>query len=107
MIGYPYSSRRGNLAWFALAVLGLWPIAAEAASLAFRNETDTPIMVQGVMIINRVARRGKLHFLGPGEVSQEPVLVPGVIVVTVIDAKQPNHALCHQSIQFTGTDLFY
>ena len=39
--------------------------------------------------------------------SQEPVLVPGAIRITVIDAKQPNHVLCEQMIQFTGTNLFY
>jgi hypothetical protein len=107
MIHPHHSSRRGDLALLALVAVGFWPVAAEAAMLAFRNETESPVMVQGIMIVNRVARRGKLHFLGPGEVSQEPIRVPGTVLITVIDAKQPSHALCHQTIQFTGIDLFY
>jgi hypothetical protein len=107
MIRHPSNSRRAHCALAALIAVGFWPVAAEAAVLAFRNETESPVMVQGVTIINRVARRGKLHFLGPGEVSQEPIVVPGTIRITVIDAKQPNHILCEQIIQFTGTNLFY
>src|SRR5438067_526848 len=107
MIRHLFISRRARSGLLAVVAVGFWPIAAEAAALAFRNETESPIMVQGITIINRVARRGKLHLLGPGEVSQEPILVPGTILIIVTDAKQPNHALCHQTIQFTGTDLFY
>jgi hypothetical protein len=107
MIHHLFNCRRAKFALLTVLAVGLWPHAADAAVLAFRNETDSPIMVQGITIINRVARRGKLHLIGPGEVSQEPILVPGFVQITVIDAKQPNHALCQKIIQFTGTDLFF
>jgi hypothetical protein len=98
-----------SLPWTLALVLAaaLLPDSAQAAGLAFRNDTDSPILVQGVTIINRVARRGKLHVLRPGEVSREPVLLPGTILVTVADAKQPARILRQEPIQFTGIDLFF
>lgn len=95
--------------WAVLLVVAaaFLPDSAQAAGIAFRNDTDSPILVQGVTIINRVARRGKLHVLRPGDVSQEPVLVPGIILITVADAKQPARILRQEPVQFTGIDLFF
>jgi hypothetical protein len=107
MIRFLLRSRRDYLALLAVVAVGLWPAAAEAAVLSFRNETESPIMVQGISIINGVARRGKLHVLRAGEVGQELILVPGAKLIIVADAKQPTHILCQKTIQFTGTDLFY
>jgi hypothetical protein len=107
MLPHLRSRRRGDLALLALAAAGFWPLDAEAAVLAFRNETDAPVMVQGMTVINRVARRGKLHLVGPGEVSQEPILVPGALRIIVVDAKQPSRVLCETTVLFTGADLFY
>jgi hypothetical protein len=107
MIRYLLDLRRIDLVLLVLVAVGFWPAAAEAAILAFRNETESPIMVQGISIINRVARRGKLHVLGPGEVGQEPILVPGTKLIIVIDPKQPTRILCQETIQFTGTNLYY
>ncbi len=90
-----------------LVLVASLPASAQASGLAFRNDTDSPILVQGVSIINRVARRGKLHVLRPGEVSQELVLVPGTILITVADAKQPARILRQEPVQFTGIDLFF
>jgi len=58
------------------------------------------------MIVNRVARRGKLHILRPGEVSREAVLVPGMILIRVTDGNQPSRVLYEKTVPFTGTDLF-
>jgi hypothetical protein len=98
---------RSDFILLAVVAVGLWPAAAEAAVLSFRNETDSPIMVQGISVINRVARRGKLHVLRPGEVGQEPIFAPGSKLIIIADAKQPTRILCQEAIQFTGTDLFY
>jgi hypothetical protein len=98
--------RRTKLAVAAAVAVGFWPAIAEAGILAFRNDTDFPIMVQ-VSIINRIAWRGKLHVLRPGEFVRELHLVPGPKLVIVFDAKQPTRVLCKQFIPFTGTDLFY
>jgi len=107
MIRHLSDSRRNGCALLAVIAVGLWAAAAEAAVIAFRNETAGPIMVQGISIINRVARRGKLHVLRPGEVGREPILVPGTKLIIVADAMQPTRILCQETIQFTGTDLFY
>jgi hypothetical protein len=107
MICHICGSRPSGLAPLAVVAVGLWAAAAEAAVIAFRNETDGPIMVQGISIINRVARRGKLHVLRPGEVAGELILVPGTRLIIIADAKQPTRILCQEIIQFTGTDLFY
>jgi len=108
-VGSRYSSglRQNGLTLLAVVALGLLPASAEAAGLAFRNDTDGPILVQGVSIVNRVARRGKLHVLRPGEVSRELILVPSTIVIRVADANQSTRSLCEKAIQFTGTDLFF
>lgn len=100
-------SRRASLALPAVVAIALWPVMADAAVLGFRNETEIPVLVQGISMINRVARRGKLHVLRPGEVSQEPILVPGTILIIIADAKQPTRILSQETLQFTGTDLFY
>ena len=101
---YPSGLR---LTLLAVAAVTLLPAAAEAAGLAFRNDTDSPLLVQGVSIINRIARRGKLHVLPPGAVSRELVLVPCTVLISVADANQPSRILHQESIQFTGTDLFF
>src|SRR6266849_4301035 len=51
---------RGLAAGMILAVLllGGWPALAEAASVHFRNDTSTPVIVRGASIINRVVRLG-------------------------------------------------
>ena len=102
---YPFNLRRKGFA--LLVALAVLPAGAEAASLAFRNDTDSPLLVQGVSLVKGVARRGKLHVLRPGEVSQELILVPGTVVITVADANQPKRTLCREAIQFTGVDLFF
>jgi hypothetical protein len=93
----------------AVIAVGLGPAIAEAGIITFRNETDVPIIVQGVgiSIVNRTAWRGKLHLLRPGEIVRELNLVPGPKLIFVFDAKQPTRVLCKEMIPFTGTDLFY
>lgn len=112
MIKRVLSNSRGHgFALLAVIALGLLPAAAEAGGLAFRNDTDNPVFVQGVAIIKGVARRGKLHALRPGQVSREPILLPGpvplLIRVRVYDGNQPARILCEENIPFTGTDLFF
>src|SRR5438552_13269789 len=104
---YRFTARQRVLSLLMVVALGLLPAAADAAGIAFRNDTDSPILVQGISVINRIARRGKLHVLRPGEVSAEIVLVPGSKLIIVADAKQPTRILCQKEIQFTGTDLFF
>jgi hypothetical protein len=97
----------GDLALLAVLMIGLWPTAAEAAVLLFRNDTDIPLAIRGISIVNRVARQGKVHILKPREVWQELIFVPGTILIFVADANQPMRILCQEAIPFRGTDLFY
>jgi hypothetical protein len=99
--------RRTKLALMAALAMGLWPTLAEAGIISFRNETDFPIMVQGVSIIKGVPRRGIIHVLRPGEAVREVHLVPGPKLIIVADAKQPTRVLCQKIIPFTGADLTY
>jgi hypothetical protein len=107
MIRYLAGFRGAQVAFLAIIAAGISPAAVEAGVIVFRNDTDSPVMIQGIGIINRVARRGKLHVLRPGEVSQELILIPGAILFAVADAKQPTRILCQEAIQVRGTDLFY
>jgi hypothetical protein len=107
MIRSHHGSRRANLVLLAVLAIGLWPAVAEAAVISFRNDTESPITVRGISIVNRVARQGKLHILRPREVGQELILVPGVMLIIVADANQPMRILFQGTIQVRGTDLFY
>jgi hypothetical protein len=107
MIRYFASFRGAHVALLAIIAVGILPAAVEAGIIVFRNDTDNPVMIQGISIINRVVRRGKLHVLRPGEVGRELILIPGAILFAVADAKQPTRILCQETIQVRGTDLFY
>src|SRR5437879_7952637 len=94
--------RRSLLALLVVSAVGCWPTALEAAVITFRNDTESAILVQGIGMVNRVPRRGKLHLLRPGEVSRELVLVPGatlMLQIVVADFKQPTRPLCQEWIQ--------
>jgi hypothetical protein len=107
MIRYFAGFPRARVALLVILAVGIWPATADAGIIVFRNDTDNPVMIQGISIINRVVRKGNLHVLRPGEVSRELILVPGAILFTVADAKQPTRILCQETIQVLGIDLFY
>jgi hypothetical protein len=107
MIHHLAGFRCAHVALLAIIAVGILPAAVEAGIIVFRNDTDNPVMIQGISIINRVVRRGKLHVLRPGEVGRELILVPGAILFTVADAKQPTRILCQETIQVLGIDLSY
>jgi hypothetical protein len=101
-----------SLKWIALGVLALaalsfQPATAEAASIGFRNDTDSPLMLQGMSIVNGVVRRGKLHVLQPGDVAWDPIIAPGNKLVVIADPSQPTRTLCQETIVCGVTDAFY
>ena len=105
MFGGRAKIRLRNVCWLALLTVAFLPSWAEAASIAFRNDTDAPVMVQGMSIINRTVRRSKVHVLQPGEIAREPIIAPGNKLIVIADAKQPTRILFQDTIQFTGGDL--
>jgi hypothetical protein len=81
--------------------------AAEGGWLGFRNETNTPIIVQGVSIINRVPRQGPRHVLQPGQECWYVMIAKGNKLILVADAKQPTRLLAQETVTYSGTDIFF
>jgi hypothetical protein len=75
--------------------------------LGFRNDTNGPIIVRGVSIINRVARQGPPHILQPGQECWDVMIAPGNKLIVVADAKQPTRVLLQQTIGYRGGSLFF
>ena len=102
--------RRSKLIALGLvAMLGLTvlPSAATAGSLGFRNDTDGPVIVQGMSIIRGKIYAGKRHVLQPGDVGWDHIVAQGNKLVVVADAKQPTKTLYQGTIQFLGNTQFY
>jgi hypothetical protein len=89
-----------------LAVL-LVPASASAGWLSIRNETKNPLVVQEVVIVNRVQRPGKLRQLFAGEVALENIANPCVRRFVVFDPRQPNIPLLRAEISCTTDDQFF
>src|SRR5437588_7195042 len=94
----------GLLAALAVAV---GPAAVFAGSLGFRNDTDGPVIVQGMSIIRGKIYAGKRHVLQPGDVGWDHIVAQGNKLVVVADAKQPTKTLYQGTIQFLGNTQFY
>ncbi|HEV8061839.1 MAG TPA: hypothetical protein VGP68_18315 [Gemmataceae bacterium] len=80
---------------------------ADGGWLGIRNDTNGPIVVQGVSIINRVPRQGPRHVLQPGQESWDVMIAPGNKMIIIADAKQPTRTLLQQTVNYAGADLFY
>jgi hypothetical protein len=96
-----------RLALLSLAVGAIGPGSASAGWLGFRNDTKAPILVQGMSIVNKTLRAGKVHTLQPGQVSWDFIIAPGNKLVIIADAKQPTRILYRDTVPFMGKDLFY
>jgi hypothetical protein len=100
---------------FSIGLAGLLVFLASASSaraadngwLGFRNDTNVPIIVRGVSIINRVARQGPPHVLQPGQECWDVMIAPGNKLILIADAKQPTRTLLQQTIKYAGVSLFF
>lgn len=95
-----------------VGVLSLFVLAAPAGAadpgwLGFRNDTKSILIVQGVSIVNGMARQGPRHVLKPGEECWDVIIAPGNKLIHVADAKQPTQLLLRQNVLYAGTDLFF
>jgi len=106
MIRRWYASKMVCLALTGVICLAV-PAAATAGSLGYRNDTDGPVIVQGMSIIRGVLRAGKRHVLQPGDVGCDQIVAPGNKLIIVSDAKQPTKVLYQGTIQFLGNTQFY
>ena len=80
---------------------------ADNGWLGFRNDTNAPVVVQGVSIINRVARQGPRYVLKPGQECWYIMIAPGNKLILVADAKQPTRTLLQETVNYAGASLFF
>jgi hypothetical protein len=100
--------RASYLALLALLITVALPGAAAAGPLiGFRNDTDGPIIVQGMSVINGQLRRGKRLTIQPGAVAWDTIAAPGNKLITVVDGKQPTKTLVQDTIQCGVKNLFF
>ncbi|MBV9121784.1 MAG: hypothetical protein JO112_00310 [Planctomycetes bacterium] len=100
------SLRGGGLGqWCVLGLLGLVLGAAPARAgwLGFRNDTESPLLIQ----INNVDRSGKAQLLYPGEVAWTCVVQPAPKVIRIYQAKLPRRLLREDKVFCGQEDLFF
>jgi hypothetical protein len=98
--------RKACLGLLALAVLGVFPAAASADGLGFRNDLKIPIIVQGESVVDNVLRRGQPLLIYPGKVAWDTNLKQGDRWISIYDARLPNRVLLRRyPIRFLGGDI--
>jgi len=90
----------------AFLLLGVFPVTADAAKVAFRNDGPTPIVVQGTIVVRGQVQRGKALQIQPGQSASYDQMPAGNASITVYDATQPNRVL-FQGPLTVGTDNLY
>jgi len=101
--------KRLSLGLLMLVGMATIPAAVAAGELGFRNDTDAPVIVQGMSIIRGKIFAGKRHVLQPGDVGWDNILAAGNKLVIIADAKQPTKTLFQGTITFplAGNTQFY
>jgi hypothetical protein len=89
------------LSLLVLAVLGG---LADAAGIAFRNDLNFRVMVQGASSVNNVARRGPLLVIEAGKTQWDTNLPTGNREV-IIYGGQPTSILYRAVVPFKGQDM--
>jgi hypothetical protein len=96
---------RGGITALLWTILFVSP--AQASWVYFRNDTNYPVVVQGVGVVNRVLKAGPRHTLQPGEVSRDLIVTPGKKLFIIADAKQPTRILFRDTVLCLGADLYF
>jgi hypothetical protein len=91
--------------WGVLLVLAL-PAGAEAGPVYYRNDWNSPVVVQAASVVRGILLRSRPFLLKPGEASP-PMILVGNKVVTVSDAKVPNRILLRDRIPASPMKLYY
>jgi hypothetical protein len=84
-------------------------IMVGTGGIGFRNELPGPVVVRGVTIDKRKGvTAGPPIRIPPGKVGWDNGLTPGIRVITVVDANQPNIVLIREEpIPFQGRDMAF
>src|SRR5947209_6657733 len=65
----------------------------QPGGIGFRNETKSPVLVEGASMVNGMLRRGQPIRIPPGQMAWDSNLSPGPRYVTIYDANQPTRIL--------------
>jgi hypothetical protein len=108
--GYAMDRLRHHLkspcrALLAVVVVGLLPVAADAAGIYFRNETNQTIYVRGCSIVNGMIVRGPLMTIPPGKIMMDVNVPKGDRYIKITDSA--NRVLFDEARPFDGTDTFF
>jgi len=103
-----------SLALFAVMVLGLnCPLQESQGQMpgpgiGFRNDLKTPIIVQGVSLVNKMQRRGQPFLVNPGKTVWDNNLPPGTLrIYTIYDANQQRILIQNIPINVQKADQFF
>lgn len=91
----------------ALGSLAASPAEAQLGWIGFKNETQSPVVVQISHLAKGRVQHGKAHLLVQGNVAWERMLQQGEKMITVYDVAQPRRVLFQQKFPFVGQDQFY
>ena len=97
----------GTLTWSlaAFLVLTVLPAASHAETLAFRNDTGAPIIVQAACVVQGGVQRDRPHLLQPNEACR--IGLSGNKLITVYNPKMPNQVLFQTTIPAGNDDLYF
>jgi hypothetical protein len=80
--------------WLYAALIVVWCAgSADAAWVTFKNDTQDPVVVQEITIVNGQVKRGKPMRLLPGESLREFIAGPTVKKIEIFDAEKPDQKL--------------
>lgn len=96
-------------------ILRTWPLSLMALLLfaghgvadglvAYRNDTNQPIIVQSAVVVNNSMRRSKPQMIYPGEIAVDGLNATDVRRITLYDPKKPSTAI-HQEEVSIGKDV--
>jgi hypothetical protein len=88
-----------------LAALAL-PALSQAGVLSFKNDTNAPLVVQVITLVNNVARANRAQIVRPGQSYGEAAL-PGNKQILIADARQPTLPLCNETIAQAMGDQYF
>jgi hypothetical protein len=96
---------RAGVCGLALVVCAALPATLPAETLSFRNDTNSPVMIQGSYVVRGQVRRDQPILLQPNGVAK--ITLPGNKLITVYDARLPNRVLFQDTINASTEDQAY
>jgi hypothetical protein len=89
----------------ALALGVLLPAAVRAENLAFRNDTNAPLVIQGASVVKGQLKADQPIMLAPNGVAR--IDLPGNKLIMVYHARLPNRPLYQGTIPGGNDDQYF